>query len=97
MKINVTERELGLRNHCVEAESKGCWDHRSFIESKWMDHIFVQWILAHKYTFVNICSLQVLSEKVYMWISLRLQNSSSMKYSDRCGFTHCIQLSYPNL
>lgn len=41
---------------------------------------FVEWILAHKYTFVNVCPLQVLSEKIYILNSLWLQGNSSMEY-----------------
>lgn len=63
----MTERELGLRSHCAEAETKGWIGSLSFIESKRekITHLHLQWILARKYTFVKIYSLQALSNYIY--------------------------------
>lgn len=62
---------MGLKNHCAKAETKEFWSqqlHRIQVDEPRI--YFVEWILAHKYTFVNICPLQVLSEKLYILNSL---------------------------
>lgn len=99
------EREWKCNRKRTMTQKSLCWSWsqsriwiRRFIETRWMITPLLCVVgVSHKNTFVNICPLQVLPEKLYMLISSRLQSISSIEWSDSSGFTHCMQLRYPNL